>query len=657
METKKRRGSVVRWNLVFIDMVCYAVVCLMILVVYPSSIDHLTPGEAFANAILGLLCVFAPRLLLGIYQCIWRYASPGQYIWLILADAIGALVFLPLRRIVPGTVTFIRAISLFMMDLLGVILMRLMYQHVYQRRSSRNVLERVSLKLLRWFTGVTFPEEHMLSRDQRIKIAIIGAGNVGAMLADELMQNPKAVYQPVCFVDVSQEKVGRSIYGIPVLDGQIAPGKELAGLGVQEVVFALPNVSAERKKELYDLYSKQGYKIKAYDFPTIESTETGRRHLREFNVEELLFRRAANFIDEKTAEWYRNKKVLITGGGGSIGSELARQIAKLGPQRLVLLDIYENGVYDIEQELKTLYGASLNLRVEIANVCSRSEMEKIFSRHTPDIVLHAAAHKHVPLMERNCCEAVRNNVFGTLTTVETCEKYGVKRFIMVSTDKAVNPTNVMGATKRMCEMIVQSRTGESTSFSATRFGNVLGSNGSVIPLFRRQIAKGGPVTITDKRIIRYFMTIPEASQLVMTSGAMAKNGELYVLDMGKPVKILDLAENMIRLSGLEPYKDIDIIETGLRPGEKLYEELLIKSEELDKTDNNMIFVERDKPLPREEIDRKLEILREALKTESNRTVRAALMQVVPTYHTPEEVNEKATEAEEMKNVRGYAAQG
>ena len=657
METKKRRGSVVRWNLVFIDMVCYAVVCLMILVVYPSSIDRLTPGEAFANAILGLLCVFAPRLLLGIYQCIWRYASPGQYIWLILADAIGALVFLPLRRIVPGTVTFIRAISLFMMDLLGVILMRLMYQYVYQRRSSSNILERVSLKLLRWFTGVTFPEEHMLSRDQRIKIAIIGAGNVGAMLADELMQNPKAVYQPVCFVDVNQEKVGRSIYDIPVLDGQTAPGKELAGLGVQEVVFALPNVSAERKKELYDLYSKQGYKIKAYDFPTIESAETGRRHLREFNIEELLFRRAANFIDEKTAEWYRNKKVLITGGGGSIGSELARQIAKLGPQRLVLLDIYENGVYDVEQELKTQYGASLNLRVEIANVCSRSEMEKIFSRHTPDIVLHAAAHKHVPLMERNCCEAVRNNVFGTLTTVETCEKYGVKRFIMVSTDKAVNPTNVMGATKRMCEMIVQSRTGESTSFSATRFGNVLGSNGSVIPLFRRQIAKGGPVTITDKRIIRYFMTIPEASQLVMTSGAMAKNGELYVLDMGKPVKILDLAENMIRLSGLEPYKDIDIIETGLRPGEKLYEELLIKSEELDKTDNNMIFVERDKPLPREEIDRKLDILREALKTESNRTVRAALMQVVPTYHTPEEVNEKATEAEEMKNVRGYAAQG
>lgn len=243
-------------------------------------------------------------------------------------------------------------------------------------------------------------------------------------------------------------------------------------------------------------------------------------------------------------------------------------------------------------------------------------------------------------------------MFGTLNVVEACEKYGVKRFIMISTDKAVNPTNVMGATKRMCEMIVQSRSGKVTSFSATRFGNVLGSNGSVIPLFKRQIANGGPITITDKRIIRYFMTIPEACQLVMTSGAMVSNGELYVLDMGNPVKILDLAENMVRLSGLEPYKDIQIIETGLRPGEKLYEELLIKTEELDKTDNDMIFVERDKPLSEAEIARKLEILKEALKSNSNRVVKRALMEIVPTYRSPEEVNKNAIEAEEMRIAAG-----
>ena len=641
--------------LVAFDFLCYLLIGLVLLIFYPSSVDPLTIRQAAIIAAVGALDVFAIRILLGVYHFIWRYAGAREYIWLNLSDAIAALIFLITRSFMPVRVTTMRCMALFSLNLLGAIMMRQLYQYLYLMRSRQNVLERIALKLLRLVTGVSFNEERMLGQEQRIKIAIVGAGSVGAMLADELLHNPKAVYYPVCFVDVNAEKIGRNIFGIEVLDGAYNTAEELAGKGVQEVVFALPNVTAERKKQLYDIYKGLGYKIKVYDYPSFESTEGGRRHLRDFNIEELLFRRTANFIDEKTAAWYRGKKVLITGGGGSIGSELARQIAKLGPDQLVLLDIYENGIYDIQQVLLLVYGDSLNLRVEIANICDRSEMEKIFSRHTPDIVLHAAAHKHVPLMERNCCEAVRNNVFGTLIAAETSEKYGVKRFIMISTDKAVNPTNVMGATKRMCEMIVQSRSGKITTFSATRFGNVLGSNGSVIPLFRRQIMKGGPVTITDKRIIRYFMTIPEASQLVMTSGAMAQNGDLYALDMGKPVKILDLAESMIRLSGLEPYQDIDIIETGLRPGEKLYEELLIKSEQLDKTDNNMIFVERDKPLSQAEIDEKLNILREALKTESNHIVKDALMRVVPTYHTPEEVNEKAVEAEEMKRARSTSA--
>ena len=258
-------------------------------------------------------------------------------------------------------------------------------------------------------------------------------------------------------------------------------------------------------------------------------------------------------------------------------------------------------------------------------------------------------------MEHNCCEAVKNNVFGTLNMVEVSEAYGVEKFTMISTDKAVNPTNVMGATKRMCEMIVQSRADGQTNFSATRFGNVLGSNGSVIPLFKRQIMNGGPVTLTDRRIIRYFMTIPEASQLVLQSGAMARSGELYVLDMGKPVRILELAENMIRLSGYEPYKDINIIETGLRPGEKLYEELLIRTEELDKTENSLIFVERDKPLSRAQIDGKLQILREAIAMQDDDAVRDALKRVVPDYHDPEEVNRSAVEAQEMRMAGGSEA--
>ena len=351
--------------------------------------------------------------------------------------------------------------------------------------------------------------------------------------------------------------------------------------------------------------------------------------------------------------YYKGKVILVTGGGGSIGSELCRQLAKMQPKQIVALDIYENGVYDLQQELRLRYGDELGFKAEIANICCERSMRRIMEEYHPQIVVHAAAHKHVPLMEKNCIEAVENNVFGTLNVIKLCEEYGVQRFMMVSTDKAVNPTNIMGATKRMCEIIARahSASGSSVVFSDTRFGNVLGSAGSVIPLFKRQIANGGPITLTDKRIIRYFMTIPEASQLVLHSGAIAKNGELFVLDMGQPIKIYDLAVNMIKLSGLEPFRDIDIIETGLRPGEKLYEELLVKSETLRKTDNDLIFIEKDEPISMEDLQERLEILREAIRSNDDETVRAAMHRVVPTYKTPEEVNCKAAQAAEMQNAK------
>ena len=356
--------------------------------------------------------------------------------------------------------------------------------------------------------------------------------------------------------------------------------------------------------------------------------------------------------DERTRSYYHDKVILITGGGGSIGSELCRQLAKMEPRQLILLDIYENGVYDVQQELRIAYAGALDVQVEILSVTNKLSLEKVFQTYRPQIVIHAAAHKHVPLMEHNCVEAVWNNVFGTAHVIELCEQYEAERFMMVSTDKAVNPTNVMGATKRMCEILVQcASTYGKVKYSATRFGNVLGSAGSVIPLFKKQIANGGPVTITDKRIIRYFMTIPEASQLVLASGAMAKNGELFVLDMGQPVRILDLAENMIRLSGVH---GVEIVETGLRPGEKLYEELLIKTENLDKTDNSLIFIERDLPHTKEEIDEKLQILHRACATEDDDIVRAALHQVVPTFHKPEDVNRDAEQAAEMLNQKKTA---
>ena len=295
----------------------------------------------------------------------------------------------------------------------------------------------------------------------------------------------------------------------------------------------------------------------------------------------------------------------------------------------------------------------MDLEIEICSITNLVALRRVFDKYHPQIVINAAAHKHVPLMEKNCIEAVYNNVFGTRNLVTVCEEFQVQRFMMVSTDKAVNPTNVMGATKRMCEMIVGSAgTRGNTVYSATRFGNVLGSAGSVIPLFKRQIAHGGPITLTDKRIIRYFMTIPEASQLVLQSGAMARNGELFVLDMGQPVKILELAENMIRLSGVE---GIEIVETGLRPGEKLYEELLVKTEALDRTENSLIFIERDTPLPWEEIQRRLKVLEDACATGDDDAVRQALKQVVPTFHSPEEVNAKAEQAAEMKMQRPMAA--
>ena len=357
-----------------------------------------------------------------------------------------------------------------------------------------------------------------------------------------------------------------------------------------------------------------------------------------FSSEQLLFRGEHSVLDATAVSFYKDKVVLITGGGGSIGSEIARQVAECGPKRLVILDVYENNAYDLQQELIEKHGDSLDLAVEIGSVRDEARLDAIFSYHRPEVVFHAAAHKHVPLMERSGSEAVKNNCFGTYNTANVAEKYGAEKFILISTDKAVNPTSVMGASKRVCEMIVECRRDSRTAFSAVRFGNVLGSNGSVIPLFKRQIAAGGPVTVTDKRMLRYFMTIPEAAGLVMQAGAKAVSGELFVLDMGRPVSIYELALSMIRLAGLEPYVDIDVKETGLRPGEKLCEELLIGTENLTKTENDMIFIEQDVTYTREEIDEKLRILADAVKESEgdifSQKISEAMKKVVPTFRTP-----------------------
>ncbi|MBQ7850933.1 MAG: polysaccharide biosynthesis protein, partial [Clostridia bacterium] len=350
-----------------------------------------------------------------------------------------------------------------------------MYEYSTLKSPIANLLRR----LTHLITGIKIEPASASQKpiSRRINIAIVGAGRVGVMLADELMKNPSAAYQPCCFIEIDNEKIGRYINGLPVLAETEATTEKLATFPIQEIVFAMPEVDSEHKQRLYTQYKQTGCKIKVYDYPDPQKMGS-KRTLRDFDITELLFRQQVEFMDEHTRQYYHGKTVLISGGGGSIGSELCRQIAKLEPKRLVILDVYENGAYDIQQELRIRYGEKLDLVVEIATVCDREALERIFEEHRPDVVLHAAAHKHVPLMERNCVEAVKNNVFGTLNIVEVSEKYEVGKFTMISTDKAVNPTNVMGATKRMCEMIVQSRTGTKTNFSATRFGNVLGSNGS-----------------------------------------------------------------------------------------------------------------------------------------------------------------------------------
>jgi len=588
-----------------------------------------------------LLCfgpIFLIRLLLRAYENIWRYANARAYAMLVLADFTGGMAGLLLSRLLKVSVGVWYTVSAVAVFCLATLFLRFGYQ-LYMQSARRHRLDSASADL------------------HRIGVAIVGAGQVGVLLARELFCNPTSNYRPICFIDKDPEKIGSIVEGLKVLpEGEDVFGM-LSALPVQEIIIALPRLDGSEATSILKFYSRTGYRVKLYDFPldTSEKTEDGHRVLREFKIEDLLFRDVMTVAPRMSGGFYHDKVVLVTGGGGSIGSELCRQIAACHPRRLVIFDIYENNAYDIQQELLYRWHGELPLSVEIGSVRDRDRLDDLFDRYRPDIVFHAAAHKHVPLMEHSDAEAVKNNVLGTRNVADMAEKYRAGKMILVSTDKAVNPTNVMGASKRMCEMVVQCRADSHTTFAAVRFGNVLGSNGSVIPLFRRQIAAGGPVTITDRRIIRYFMTIPEAVQLVMQAGVMAAQGELFVLDMGKPVRILDLAENMIRLSGFVPYQDIDIREIGLRPGEKLYEELLIKTEKLSRTDNDMIFIEQDTPLTREEVARRIQVLADAVEQAHHRPdsdlIKQAFKQVVETYHDPDTVNCTAEQSEEMKNIR------
>ena len=572
-------------------------------------------------AITTVSCLYAFKL----YNRIWQYASVGELLSILKA------VF------VSGTMSYMAAyvaleqavsISFHLLGFETILLLvggsrfvwRVIRSSVYRKTRVRQRQTR-----------------------KRRKAIIVGAGDCGTMIAKELMYNPTSQMWPVAFIDDDVFKHKLQVLGLPVYGGreQIPEAVEL--FQADDIVIAMPSVSKKEISKLIDICKLTKARLKIV--PKIGDLIDGNvtiRQMRDVDVEDLLGRDPIRIDLDGVAHYVENKTVLVTGAGGSIGSELCRQIAAFRPKQLLLLGHGENSIYAIEDELKRSF-PELRLEPLIADIQDRSRIDAVFREFRPHVVFHAAAHKHVPLMERNPQEAVKNNVFGTKNVADAADRYGAERFVLISTDKAVNPTSVMGATKRIAEMYIQSlNPTSSTVFAAVRFGNVLGSRGSVIPRFKEQIARGGPVTVTHPDMIRYFMTIPEAVQLVIQAGALAKGGEVFVLDMGEPVKILDLAKDLIRLSGFEPFVDIDIQYTGIRPGEKLYEELLTSEEGITATKHDRIFVGRSMMINRNELVRDIENLENILNSSKENIIRY-LQNVVPTYRNEDLMNSKKLE--------------
>lgn len=548
-------------------------------------------------------------VLFRLYRSVWSFASSTE-----LLNVIGACSASVLCQIVILAVLRVRMpISYYLIKyfllIMGIGTLRFTYRilRMFQER-------RVGLK-----------------RDARRNTMVVGAGEAGAMVIKEF-QNSRYLDQKVCcVVDDNEAKQGKYLRGVKIMGTRNDIGFLAREMNVDEIIVALPSVPQSEVREILQICQETGCKLKV--LPGIYQMINGEvsvSRLRKVEIEDLLGREPIKLQVESVMGYVAGKTILVTGGGGSIGSELCRQIAAHNPKRLIIADIYENNAYDIQQELKHRY-PDLDLVVLIASVRNAHRIDTIFENYRPEIVYHAAAHKHVPLMEDSPNEAIKNNVFGTYTTAQAADRYGVLRFVLISTDKAVNPTNVMGASKRICEMIIQMMNQRSrTDFVAVRFGNVLGSNGSVIPLFKKQIEQGGPVTVTHPDIIRYFMTIPEAVSLVLQAGALAKGGEIFVLDMGEPVKILDLAVNLIRLSGYKPFEEIPVEFTGLRPGEKLYEELLMSEEGLKETENKLIHIGKPIEFDEERFLQELEELREMAEEDSD-GIRRKVQEIVPTY--------------------------
>ena len=472
---------------------------------------------------------------------------------------------------------------------------------------------------------------------QAIPVMLIGAGEAGSIILQEFKNSKFVEKEIVCVIDDDPKKWGTFIHGVPVVGGRRKITQSVVRFGIQEIVLAIPTLKPHERKNIINICQQTGCKMSTLPgIYQLINCDVKVSMLRDVQIEDLLGREAVRTDLESIMSYVKDQKVMVTGGGGSIGSELCRQIADDQPKQLIIIDNYENAAYELQMELGRKH-PELDVIVLIVSVQNRRKIREIFEQYKPDLVFHAAAHKHVPLMEYSPCEAIKNNVFGTMNVASEANRSGVKRMVLISTDKAVRPTNIMGASKRICEMVIQSYNQRSkTEYVAVRFGNVLGSNGSVVPLFKQQIREGGPVTVTHPDIIRYFMTIPEAVSLVLQAGAYAQGGEIFILDMGEPVKILDLAENMIRLSGLVPGEDIEIKFTGLRPGEKLYEELLIDDDNKKETANKRIFIGQPIKIDEAEFDEKMKELEKATFSEDE-NIRQVVKKLVPEY-TIQQIN-------------------
>lgn len=576
-------------------------------------------------AVQALFCFFT-LYVSGAYAFFWRLLGKREYLSCVLGAVAGFLissVFMSFFKIIDSGTPWM---------FVGVQL----------------VMSLVAMLCFRYFAKNTVVRLTEVGRAENYeRTLIIGAGRAAMMILTDIENakkdpnNPSRNILPVGLVDDDRSKLGSKVMGVPVL-GSCDDIPELCKQSsISLIVFAIPSCSEDDRQRILALCSKTQCKIKMVPYLSQllfdDSHPQLLNQVKDIRIEDLLGREPITFDKEQTKAFVEGKVFMVTGGGGSIGSELVRQIAKYNPKQIIIVDIYENNAYDIQQELMLEYGDEVDVVTLIASVRDFEKMDKIFSEYHPQVVFHAAAHKHVPLMETCPEEAVKNNIFGTFNIATLAEKYLVDKFIMISTDKAVNPTNVMGATKRACEMIVQYKAqhADKTDFVTTRFGNVLGSNGSVIPLFRRQIENGKPVTVTHPDIIRYFMTIPEAVSLVLQAGAMAQGGEIFVLDMGEPVKITTLAENLIRMYGKVPYRDVEIKFTGLRPGEKLFEELLMNEEGLKSTDNNKIFIGNQIPIDEEDLLEKLSRLKKFADNNDGDGVVEMLSEIVPTFnHRP-----------------------